>query len=49
MAIFNNNNIRVVQQGTREYPPKSGIIAKRTTFFIGIDIPGDDNDIEDPE
>ena len=49
MAIFNNNNIRVVQQGTREYPPKSGIIIKRTTFFIGIDIPGDDNDIEDPE
>ena len=49
MAIFNNNNIRVVQQGTREYPPKSGIIVKRTTFFIGIDIPGDDNDVEDPE
>jgi len=49
MAIFSNNNVKIVQQGTREYPQKSGIILKRTTFFTGIDIPSDDNDIDDPE
>ena len=49
MAIFSNNNVKVVQQGTREYPPKSGTFLKRTTFFTGIDIPGDHNDVDDPE
>ena len=49
MAIFTNNNIKIIQQGTREYPINSGIILKRTTFFTGIDIPGDDNDVDDPE
>ena len=51
MGIFTNNNIKLVQQGSREYPPKSGLIVKRTTFLVGIDIPGDDNEIEenDPE
>lgn len=49
MAIFSNNNVKIIQQGTREYPQKSGIILKRTTFFTGIDIPSDDNDIDDPE
>ena len=47
--FFTNNNIKIVQQGTREYPINSGIILKRTTFFTGIDIPGDDNEIDDPE
>ena len=47
MGIFTNNNIKVVQQGSREYPPKSGLIVKRTTFLMGIDIPGDDNEIEE--
>ena len=51
MGIFTNNNIKLVQQGSREYPPNSGLIVKRTTFLVGIDIPGDDNEIEesDPE
>ena len=49
MAIFTNNNIKIVQQGTREYPINSGITLKRTTFFTGIDIPGDDNEIDDIE
>jgi hypothetical protein len=51
MGIFTNNGIKVVQQGSREYPPNSGIILKRTTFVLGIDIPGDDNEIpeDDPE
>jgi GTPase SAR1 family protein len=47
MGIFTNNNIKVVQQGSREYPPNSGIILKRTTFLYGIDIPGDGNEIPD--
>ena len=51
MGIFTNNNIKLIQQGSREYPPNSGIILKRTTFLLGIDIPGDDNEIleNDPE
>lgn len=49
MAIFTNNNIKIVQQGTREYPINSGIMLKRTTFFTGIDIPGDNEYLEDPE
>ena len=51
MGIFTNNGIKVIQQGSREYPPNSGIILKRTTFVLGIDIPGDDNEIpdDDPE
>ena len=48
-AIFTNNGIKITQQGTREYPQNSGILLKRTTFFNGIDIPTDDNDLEDPE
>ena len=51
MGIFTNNDIKVVQQGSREYPANSGIILKRTTFVLGIDIPGDDNELpeDDPE
>ena len=51
MGIFTNNDIKVVQQGSREYPTNSGIILKRTTFVLGIDIPGDDNELpeDDPE
>jgi hypothetical protein len=51
MGIFTNNNIKIVQQSSKEYPPKSGIIVKRTSFLMGIDIPSDDNEIQedDPE
>ena len=51
MALFTNNGIKIIQQGTREYPVNSGIYMKRTTFFTGIDIPGDENDInlDNPE
>ena len=48
-AIFINNNIKIVASGTHEYPPNSGIVLKRTTFLKGIDIPSDDNNIDDPE
>ena len=48
-AVFTNNGIKVVQQGTREYPIGSGIIMKRTTFYTGIDIPGENEDLDDPE
>lgn len=48
-AIFINNNIKIVASGTHEYPQNSGIVLKRTTFLKGIDIPSDDNDIDDPE
>ena len=47
MGIFTNNDIKVVQQGSREYPINSGIIIKRTTFLLGIDIHTDDNEIEE--
>ena len=49
MSTFTNNNIKIIQQGSREYPPNSGIVLKRTTFYTGIDIPGDNNDVDDPE
>jgi phage/plasmid-associated DNA primase len=51
MGIFTNNGIKIIQQGSKEYPPNSGIVLKRTTFLLGIDIPGDDNEIaeDDPE
>jgi|TARA_B110000977_G_scaffold116485_1_gene150466 hypothetical protein len=51
MGIFTNNGIKMIQQGSKEYPPNSGIVLKRTTFLLGIDIPGDDNEIaeDDPE
>jgi phage/plasmid-associated DNA primase len=49
MSTFTNNDIKIVSQGTREYPQKSGIINKRTTFIVGIDISTDDNLIDDPE
>ena len=48
-SIFINNGIKIVQQGTREYPIGSGIQLKRTTFFTGLDIPTDDNEFDDPE
>ena len=48
-SIFINNNIKVVQQGSREYPIGSGITLKRTVFLAGIDIPTDENNVEDPE
>jgi len=48
-AIFINNNIKIVASGTHDYPRNSGIVLKRTTFLKGIDIPSDDNDIDDPE
>ena len=48
-AIFTNNNIKIIQQGSREYPIGSGTIMKRTTFYLGIDIPGDNDNEEDPE
>jgi phage/plasmid-associated DNA primase len=49
MSTFTNNDIKVVLQGTREYPQKSGIILKRTTFIVGIDISSDENLFDDPE
>jgi phage/plasmid-associated DNA primase len=48
-AIFINNNIKIITQGTHEYPPNSGIVLKRTVFLKGIDIPSEDNDVDDPE
>lgn len=48
-GIFTNNNIKVVQQGTKEYPRGSGIILKRTVFCMGIDIHSSENDMYDPE
>ena len=48
-SIFTNNNIKIIQQGSREYPIGSGIILKRTMFLLGIDIPTEDNRVEDPE
>lgn len=48
-AIFVNNNIKIIASGTHEYPPNSGVILKRTTFLKGIDIPSEDNDVDDPE
>ena len=48
-AIFTNSGIKVVQQGTREYPIGSGVMMKRTTFYTGIDIPGENEDLDDPE
>ncbi len=49
MSTFNNNNIRIVKEGSREYPQKSGKILKRTSFIIGLDIQSDENYLEDPE
>ena len=49
IGIFTNNNIKVVQQGSREYPIGSGTVMKRTTFFVGVDIQNDDNDPDCPE
>ena len=49
MATFTNNDIKVLFQGSREYPPRSGVLVKRTTIFVGIDISSDDNVIDDPE
>ena len=48
-AIFVNNNIKIIASGTHEYPPNSGVMLKRTTFLKGIDIPSEDNDVDDPE
>ena len=48
-AIFINNNIKIIAQGTHEYPYNSGITLKRTTFLKGIDILSDDNSVDDPE
>ena len=48
-AIFINNNIKIVSQGTHEYPQNSGITLKRMVFLKGIDIPSEDNDLDDPE
>ena len=44
-----NNGIKVIQQGSKEYPRGSGIMLKRTMFFKGIDIINTHNDEEDPE
>jgi phage/plasmid-associated DNA primase len=49
MSTFNNNNIRIVKEGSREYPKKSGKILNRTSFIIGLDIQSDENYLEDPE
>ena len=49
MSTFTNNDVKIVLQGTREYPQKSGITLKRTTFIIGIDISSDENMLDDPE
>jgi phage/plasmid-associated DNA primase len=49
MSTFTNNDVKVVLQGTREYPQKSGIILKRTTFIVGIDISSEENVLDDPE
>jgi len=48
-GIFTNNGIKVLQQGSKEYPRGSGIILKRTMFFRGIDVVSDDNPDDDPE
>lgn len=48
-AIFVNNNIKIIASGSHEYPLGSGVILKRTTFLKGIDIPSEDNDLDDPE
>tara|TARA_B100000287_G_C20670132_1_gene793081 strand:- start:394 stop:2289 length:1896 start_codon:yes stop_codon:yes gene_type:complete len=37
-SVFANHGIKLIQQGTREYPPKSGAILKRVPFCIGIDV-----------
>lgn len=49
MATFTNNGVKVVLQGTREYPQKSGIMLKRCSFIVGLDIASDENLIDDPE
>jgi len=49
MATFTNNDLKVVLQGTREYPQKSGIMLKRCSFIVGLDIASDENLIDDPE
>jgi hypothetical protein len=49
MSTFNNNNIRIIKEGSREYPQKSGKILKRTSFIVGLDIQSDENYLEDPE
>ena len=49
MSTFTNNGIKIIQQGVREYPPKSGTIIKRATIIIGIDISSDENNLDDPE
>jgi hypothetical protein len=49
MATFTNNGVKVVSQGTREYPQKSGIMLKRCSFVVGLDIASDENLIDDPE
>ena len=36
--MFVNNGIKITKEGTKEYPKSSGIILKRTKFFMGIDI-----------
>lgn len=43
--IFINNNIHKKEQSTKEYPPNSGVILKRTCFLFGIDI-YNENDVE---
>tara|TARA_B100000902_G_C27319285_1_gene923282 strand:+ start:280 stop:2181 length:1902 start_codon:yes stop_codon:yes gene_type:complete len=48
-GIFTNNGIKVIQQGSKEYPRGSGIMLKRTMFFKGIDILNENVDEEDPE
>ena len=49
MSTFTNNDVKVVLQGTREYPQKSGTVLKRTTFIVGLDISSDENLLDDPE
>ncbi len=48
-SVFTNNNIKIIQQGTKEYPINSGIIVKRAVFCKGIDIQTENNNVEDPE
>ena len=48
-GIFTNNGIKVIQQGSKEYPRGSGIMLKRTMFFKGIDIINVHNEEDDPE
>ena len=49
MSTFNNNNLKIVKESSREYPQNSGKMLKRTSFITGLDIQSDENYLDDPE